>query len=244
MHLDDERIERRRDDELEPVERIEADRHLADCAPCRERFERARSADARVSNLLRGLDPAASARPPLEAILARARVRPRLRVPRFAAAAALLVVVAGAAAALPGSPVRAWLQGWMGGAGTRPATSPTVPAPVAPAIGGVAVTPGARLVIELRPTGAGESARALVNLVEGEAVVVSAAPDVAAFDSEEGRLTVRVSGAGLVRIDVPLTAPEVEIRVHGRRAWRLAAGRVDASVPADSLGEIAIPLGE
>ena len=257
MHLDEEQFERLRDGELPPAGLDAARRHVGECASCASRLDRARAEDARLAALFAALDAAA---PPsaqertsaLASVLAAAGAPARAHGPRrrvrVAVAAALLVVVAGAAVGFPGSPLRAWWSTVLdprGAAGRddapAPETSPRATSP-SPDPVGIAVDPGRRLV--LRFTSVQAAGSAIIRIVSTDRLVVEAPAGAATFDTAEGMLTIRNEGASAdFQIDVPITAPSVEIRVAGRRAWRRAAGRIDGTGPPDSLGESRVSLG-
>ena len=147
MHLSDRELELVCDGETLADGEDFAHRHLASCAACARALDDLKWEDASHAHELTLLDHAVP-RASLEALMARARTRPRRRTGLLAASVGFLVVAGTAAAALPGSPVRAYVERFLASdrapsmtPPTRVAGPPAQPgAPQAPA--GVAFVPG------------------------------------------------------------------------------------------------------
>ena len=108
MHLSDQQLELIRGSEMAEPEARSARAHIAGCADCARRLRALNREESEMENLLRLLDH----EPPridVDAVIRRARGRPRPVRGLLAAGIAILVVAAGAAA-MPGSPVRQWMS--------------------------------------------------------------------------------------------------------------------------------------
>jgi hypothetical protein len=204
--------------------------------------------DEDIRALLATLDhptPAVSA----AAVAALARSRSRLRADRrrtalrWAAAVALSVSAAGAAVAAPGSPVRAWIEslvarvGGERGPAARPEQVEAAPVPLA----GIAVPADAPLVLLF----ASSSPRAVasVSFSDGDQVVVRAQPGVAHFTLEPDRVLVAMRGPDdTVTVEIPRTAPRVELRAGSSLVLLAEHGRATSSAAPDSLGRYRVAL--
>ena len=225
-HLDEGVLQEMVDGELPPGARAEADAHLSGCAVCAGELAELRSLNARTSALLGMVEAPA---PVLAAQAAFARHR-RGAVPFVAArralsrAAVLVVGVAGvAAAAVPGSPVREWVE-------KRVSPRPAPPVPVmlpeeAPAAApeplrapsGVSILPDAgriRIVV----TGSSPRLRVRTRLSSAPqaSVLATGAAAGARFRTSPGRIEVVGAGAGEVRIDLPRSATSAFVEINGR----------------------------
>jgi hypothetical protein len=198
--------------------------------------------DERINQLLRALDhpvPQVTA----DAIARRAARRPP-RV-RWAAAVLLALGAAGAAFALPGSPLRRWVvavaERWSG------APAPTAPRPSqegdrGDAGAGIAVDPGAGLLVLFEAPAAGG---VRVNLADRSDVLVRAPRGHASFTSGGARLTIASRGVpDTFTVEIPRTAPRVEIRAGSSRLLLKQGERVMATVEPDSGGAYLLPLPE
>ena len=233
MHLDVEQLQRFLDGELSAPEAVAAREHLAQCAACRRRVAEAQQADAEVRAQLRQLDHAAP-RITAAQIAARARAGegargvPGVRRLRWAAGIVLALGLAGAAYAAPGSPVRAWVRAalaWVSGKPDGTPTSPQRPAPEPRS--GIAVAPGQALIISFASRQ--HPAEVRVSLTDGQEVVVRAPMGAATFTSDVERLVIHPTGAvrggggggggAVFEIEIPRTAPRVEIQVQGERRF-------------------------
>jgi hypothetical protein len=209
MHLDEHQVQSLADGELSPSATASARDHMARCDDCRRRVAEAQRAASHVEALLRELDHPAP-RVGAASIAAEARARD-LAVWRRAAGFLLAAGLIGVAYAAPGSPVPTWVHAvidWAGGARGR---APHIVAPT-PSVGGIAVAPGANLVVVFETPQASGSARVI--MTDGAEVVVRAVAGAATFTADAGRLVIDNRGsAATFEIEIPRAAPRVEIRV-------------------------------
>ncbi len=243
MHLDEARLARLVDGELGGEESAVRG-HLAECADCRRRALEAREGAEAVGRRLAALDhpaPAVSA----ASIAARARVQRREWRWAWAAAAVLAVGAAGAAWAAPGSPlpglVRELVRRVGGTAGRESAPEGPVAGPDLAADAGIAVEPGASLMIEFLNGEGGGAAR--VSLVDLEEVVIRGPAGAATFTTDESRLVVeQVAAPAAFDVLIPRTARRVEIRARGTQLFLKDGDRVSAAVaPVDGLYHFPLP---
>jgi hypothetical protein len=250
MHLDEESIERLLDGALPSP--VAARAHLAECADCRRQLAEASRETEEIDRLLTTVDhplPRVTA----EELMARAH-RPARRWQRLAAGVAIALGIVGGAYAMPGSPLPKWVAGVIErvagpSAPAMPESAPIEPAnpsspipPPAPAesMSGIAVRPGESLLILFRaPAGEGEIQ---VSLWDGSEVRLRAPAGAATFTAGAGRILVDHPISALYEIQIPRTAPAVEIQVDGRRLFRKAGERVTAATPAVSRDEYILPL--
>ena len=227
MHLDEGQIQGLAHGELEPGLTASLGAHLEVCAACREAVEGAAREEEEVHALLRHLDH------PAPAVNAHALTRAAgTGLPgwgRWAAAVTLLLSAAAALYAAPGSPLPGWIA-----AAARPfaeaGQSPTrEAAPVEPG-GGLAVTPGERLLIQFAHPRAG--GRATVSLTEGGEVEVSSLGGAPTFTSEADRILIGDGGADDFEIRIPWAAPRVEIRVGERPVFLKEGPTISTDAPA------------
>lgn len=173
-----------------------------------------------INQLLERLDhplPAVS----VEQVIARAKVR-RAGWVKWAAGILLVVGLGGVAYAMPGSPVRGWIDSVVDRI-LGPNRPPSVMVDsgtgggAAPAAG-IAMDPGSDLRIVF--THAADSAVARVSLVDGEQVTVRAPGGAATFTADVSQLIVdNALAPASYEIGIPRNAPRVEIRVAGRRVF-------------------------
>lgn len=242
MHVDEEQVQRLLHRELPRVGEIAARQHLAGCVTCRDRVDRAAREEADVFALLGAVDhpvPAIA----VGAVERRARA-PDTRRLQWAAGIVLALGIAGAAYAAPGSPLPRWvsvLSGWMR-AGPQLTEPPSSPSPLqASGIAGVAITPGQRLVIAF--TSSQSEGHAHVRLTDSTEVVVRAPSGAATFSSDADRLVIDNRGrTGTFELQIPRTAPRVEILVDGTRRFLKEGGRITANEVRGAPGVYAIPL--
>jgi hypothetical protein len=242
MHLDDAQVAGLVDGELgSGAGAVRA--HLAECAECRARVEAAGWEVDWLDRRLRTLDhdpPAVTA-----AALARRATAPRAGWRwRWAAGVALAVGFAGVAWAAPGSPLPGLVRRLTEWASRG---SPVAPAPVATPdpdrrgdAAGISVQPGAELVIEFGSSPAG--GRIDVELTDGAEVVVRGPAGAATFTSEEERVVVEREGPpAAFEVQVPHTAPRVEIRAGATRLFLKAGDSITAPVQQVE-GRYSLPL--
>ncbi|NIQ53158.1 MAG: hypothetical protein GWN71_06865 [Gammaproteobacteria bacterium] len=172
--------------------------------------------DPQLEALLRSLDHDP---PRVTAADLVARAERRSGWGRWAAGVALALGIAGAAYAVPGSPVRGWIDGIAPGSGAG--ESHEVDAPIdrtGPAEGGagVGLDPAMPLVVAFPSPRGG---RLRVVLTGDSLVEVVADAGAARYTSEPGRLVVDPAGPAAFELRVPRTAVRVEVVIDGRRAF-------------------------
>ncbi len=200
--------------------------HSEACAVCRSALAEAGDRARDLTRMLASLDLDHA----VDMETAKAEVRRRLderresayrRGPRVAwalgRAAILLLAAAGVAYAIPGSPLRSWIE-----SATAPEAVDPAPALDSPAAtGGVEVTvpaTGLRIVL----TSAGAEQLVEVRWVEGDRASIVAAPG-SRYSVAEGRAGV-VLQPGPVAVELPETASPVTIDVDGRTILRRVDG--------------------
>ena len=239
MHLDEEQLQRLLHGELGSREAA-AREHLEACPECRYRVTEAEGEESWVFDRLHRLDHAT---PKVSAqMVSRSRAGTSYRQ-RLAAGIFLAVVATGAAYAIPGSPlprvVNRIIQA-VNGRSSRQVAIPMTRSPVPGAQAGIVVAAGERLLIVFPLVQSG--GEATVSLTEGPDVVVRA-PDGAAFTSDVDRLLIdSVSPGGRFEIQIPRTAPLVEIRAGGRRLFLKKLSRIVTDAPPDDEGNYRLPL--
>ncbi|HKA60703.1 MAG TPA: hypothetical protein VKD28_18950 [Gemmatimonadales bacterium] len=207
MHLEEGPLEALLDNELDAVAAAEARRHLDACGQCRGELERLRSDASALEHALRALDHPAP-QIPVERIVARAATR---RLPlRWAAGIALLLLATGTAYALPGSPVRHWVDRLMGRA--PKATMPGAD------VAGVALPPGQRLsVVFTEPRAPGIVS---ITLTDDSTIDVRRLGGAATFNAEPDRLRIETGNATTnFEIAIPRRAAWVEVIVGEQRMF-------------------------
>jgi anti-sigma factor RsiW len=239
MHLDEERIQRLQDGELGPAVAAAARAHLAECAACRQLLQQTEREEQELVARLRLLD---HPQPALRAESIARASRRRARPVRWAAAVLLGLAVATAAYAAPGSPLPRWIRAILS-TGEEPAPvriSPESGTAAAIELAGIAVAPGAAMVIDF--PSAPPQGQAQVSLVEETAVEVRAPMGTAMFSADADRVVVRSTAPAITfQIRIPRAAPRVEIRVAGRQVFLSQRGRTSAEGPGGPDGYL-LPL--
>jgi anti-sigma factor RsiW len=244
MHLNEEQVQRWLHGELDASSKEALSRHVAACESCALRIDEAGREEKAIFDLLGHVDhPAPRVGPETIArggVFSTAWGR---RVAGFVIAVAL----AGAAYAVPGSPLPALLKqvgGWITG------RTPTPPAPTAieeappgpsPVTSGIAVPASRRFAIHF----AAEQTLGVVtlSLTDGPNVVVRVLGGTVAFTTDLDRLSVENSGAAVdYEVELPRSAPWVEVFVGGRRVVLKDGDRFVADAPADARGRYILPL--
>lgn len=237
-HLEEGRLQAYLDGELADAREVEA--HLDACPECRARVEELHRLGERADRALARLE---TGRPDVEAALWEVRRRRAARRAgahrrRLAAAAVVVLTLgAGAAAAMPGSPIRGWIEAWL-----APTEEP-VPAAV-PAVDPAAVPEDAGVLVDLvdgavtvRFHGVPAGALLEVRFVEGARAGVYA-PSAARFETAAGRVDVHLEGDGdVLRVELPRDAARAEVLVEGESVFRWAEGRtiLPGPHPAETL---------
>lgn len=233
-HLDDGTLQAFLDDELAPEERAGVAEHVLVCDDCRASKEELVQATATFSEKVAILDVAAPS-------VSQAPARGRSGLPggTFVKAASLtLLLAAAASAAVPGSPVRQWIDRAVEPETVRettpvasePELSPPAPAPL-PA--GVALVPTGPMEIVL--TGLEGSTIRLVE-TDGPSVVVSAVGAAAdpVFHTAPGTIGVRGGEGGEVTVELPRSMVSARLMVDGRLYAEKVAGQLEIHVPAET----------
>jgi hypothetical protein len=219
----------------------EAIGHLHTCVTCQQSLEAARERSAVIADALASLDDSHDLDRAKGTVRARLdRQREADRRPRrpfhthLGRAAGVLLLAAGAAYALPGSPLRGWLE-------TDETTNVT---PSAAAVEGTAAPAGEasdRSEIEvpltegrIRVVLTGAAPGSEVDLVwtDGASARIAAGPD-ASYEVGVGRAEVDV-GVAPVRLEIPRFAAIVLLDVNGRTYLRREGGALEVLVsPAE-----------
>lgn len=223
IHPDEGTIQALLDGELEPAARAGTERHLAGCPACAEVAAELRATRDRFRFALRAADIAAPVEPARVGVRRRAADAGRGRALRrgLARAALLVLGVAGIAyASVPGSPVRAWLEGDAPTAVHEPVPAlavETAPPPVVEtAASGISIRPEDGRVRVVLSASAPEL-RVHARVGDGELAVVEAtgAAAGARFRTGPGRIEVVGAGPGEVHVVLPRAARTAVVEVNG-----------------------------
>ncbi|MGH7586711.1 MAG: anti-sigma factor family protein [Gemmatimonadales bacterium] len=243
MHLDDERLERLVHGELAPDDAATARVHLLECAECRARMAAAEREERQVFALIGAIDHPVPA-VPFQRVLDRAGSPSRAWY-RWAAAAALVVGLGGVAYALPGSPLRRWVEAAVERVTGAPDGMIPDPVRIDPPLeehAGIAVSPGESLVIDF--TGPEEGGSARVVLTDSTEVVISAPAGAATFRAEADQVIILRTGIrARFDIEIPASAPRVEVRAGARRVFLKHGPEVTADVGRRQDGAWLLMLG-
>lgn len=203
--------------------------HLSLCAECRARLSEIEREVRWIDHLLEVLDEPL---PPVEvASLFRRAPRPRLR-PALAAAALAGIVAVGAVAAVPGSPLRRWLERALPSATAPPAAAPSTSSPGAPSASATGIVVPARELDRIVFRSSQTEGTILVAGTPGDNVKVEALEPGVHFAVEPGTVLVENHGTtGGYRVLIPDDVRELEIRVADERIYGRSGGRVTAVVP-------------
>lgn len=235
MHLDDEQLQRLLHGELGGGEAATRD-HLKACTECHHRVTEAELEESWVFDRLHQLDHAT---PKVSAQTVSRSPGGAPSRQRLAAGILLALAVAGAAYAAPGSPlprVVGRIIHSVNGASRRQAPIPAH----GTAETGIVVGAGDRLTIVFPAVHKGSEAT--VSLIEGKDVVVRAL-DGAVFTSHFDRLLIDSARPGSrFEIQIPRTAPLVEIRVAGRRLFLKQLSRIVTAARPDGKGNYRLLL--
>jgi hypothetical protein len=167
--------------------------------------------------------------------------------PHLWRAAVILLCVTGiASAAVPGSPVREWLEGHRSPPSAGPATAerdaaaaPAEPEPSA----GVAVG-AADGEIHVTVAGASPDLTIRVRMTDAATLNIQGTGEAAAsrFRMGRGRVTVEGASGGELRVSLPRGARLVSVTVDGRRILLKEGEELHLFAPADTAGpEIVFP---
>jgi anti-sigma factor RsiW len=231
MHVDEGLLQALLDGEVDQAAAAEARRHIDACTQCRGLLEALRGNDRWLEGVLRSIDHPLP-RVPVETIVTRAR---RSRRPlRWAAAAAFVLLAAGTAYALPGSPVRGWIEQLVGSRGGK------VTEPV-PDVAGVALPAGQHFSIVFSdPHPAGS---VTITVTDDSTISARRRGGAATFAAEIDRLRIITGSAPTdFEIAIPRQARWVEVVVGGRRVFLKDGPRVTTEARTDSDGRYIISL--
>lgn len=254
-HPDEARLVAYMDGELGRDERAELSRHLMECGECgralgdlrrsSEAFSDAVAAlrppptRATADDLRRGAAEAEGGRPPDVA-------SPRSGWSTAARVAASLVVLLGAAAALPGSPVRSWIdrsvqqvQAILGGGGEAPEPG-EIEAPRSPERAGATDRSGVAVSasdgsIHITLTEVPADTEIRVRLVAGPRAGVWNAGG--RYDTGPGRIEVTAPASGALLVEIPRLVERVRLEVNGRLVAVGREGDLEVTVPGAELGD-------
>ncbi|HEU5154917.1 MAG TPA: hypothetical protein VFU03_09325 [Gemmatimonadales bacterium] len=239
-HLDVEQVERLLDGEMVTTADRWARVHVTDCGECRERLAVAEREAAEIRSLLTQADHESPKVDALQ-VAARARVR-RGGWQKWAAGILLVLGSTGILYAAPGSPLRGWLAAaarWISHEEVKAPAEESAPAPAS--VAGIAVTPGASLVILFeasQPEG-----RARITLSPGTEVIVRAPAGSATFSTQASRLVIGNHGpASTYEIEIPLKAPRVEVLVEGGRIFLKEGQDITVTDSSAGTGPYLLPL--
>ena len=244
MHLDDERLQRLLHGELDRPESGAARNHLADCSECSRRLAAMESEEAAVGALLAQLDRPS---PRIEAAtVVRLASTRRPRTWQWAAGFALAVGIAGVAYAIPGSPLPDWVDSIVRWAGGRRSSS-TETAPEPDPASGLSVAPGR--TFQIRFDSADPNDLVLVALTDGSEVQIRTPRGSASFTAAENAILVHPTGdaapaeAGVTyEIQIPRSAPHIEIRVGSDRIFLKDGARIIAPAASSDSGPFRLRL--
>jgi Putative zinc-finger len=241
MHRDDGMLQALLDGELDPAGAAEAHQHLEGCAACRARLEELRQDEQLLNRALPSLDHT-TASVPVEVIARAARPHIRRLLLRWAAVMALIVMGAGALYALPGSPVRRWVDRLVR---RTPGKTDVVPPGSLPGtMAGVALMPGDRFHIVFAPPRSGGGAGSVTITLTSDSMI-----DVRRIDGE-GRFVAEINGLRIetdgepahFTMALPRTAPWIEVSAGTRRIFLKDGSRITAEARPDSLGRYILTL--
>lgn len=271
-HLRDERLLAYLDGELTTAGRAEVARHLQECARCAAELEELEGAARLLTAGLARLDrspPWREMPPRLRRALEDGPEDEAVQIPfpaahsgggmapadrsrgpsrrALAAAAAFILLAGGAAAAIPGSPVRGWVERSVEAVSealSRPAAPDAVLEPSEPAraLPGVAVEPAdGQIHIAIFRPAAGVVVR--VRVVEASRASVSTPG--ARFRTARGRIEVLEPTAGELLVELPRSARQGLVEVDGRAVLEKRGPDLHFLTPAaDTSGsEVRFELG-
>ncbi len=235
MHLDAEKIERLLANEMTPEEaRVWRD-HLGGCADCARQLEDAKRDDREIAGQLGLLDHAI---PDTDVRRLRRRAsRPALRRTLAAAALAFLIVAA-AASAMPGSPVRSWLNRVFAGAegASRQATTGEGAGAAAIEPSGVSVLPGGSF--ELVFDAVQDSGVVRISLSDEPEVSVRSEGLGVGYSVEPSRVRVLNAGSkASYRVVLPEGPTSITILVGDTPVLVKRGATIETSAPRDVSGD-------
>ncbi|WP_419937050.1 anti-sigma factor family protein [Candidatus Palauibacter sp.] len=232
LHVGDGALLALLDGELTTAERRPVEAHLASCPECAARSDEMRFATRRATAALDLLAvpesriemPAAlreaARRAPMPLANARARRWARLSRRSVAVAAGVTLLVAAGAYAVPGSPVKGWVDDGLDAVAAWIADDSQVAGDAGPSRVSVAPREGA---VRIMVVGGHEGTRLTVELSDGETATVAARD--ASFHVEPG--VIEVAGAAdEIRVTLPRDAAIGSVVIDEREVVRLEGGEL------------------
>jgi hypothetical protein len=234
MHLDEETLERVLHRELGAEQDDAAREHLSGCPACNAALEESRLREHRVFGLLEALDREA---PGLDWTVVEAS-EPRGPRGLLVAASIACVLAAGILYALPGSPLRNWIDAL---GREAPVGETTVATDGSPSVSGLSIYPTAPFEIVF--AGAQASGVVLVDLSDAPEVEIRVLGDP--VDLESGPDQVAVANLGSrssYAIRLPKTGPTIIVRVGESRVLVKSGSGIETAAPRTETGEYRIDL--
>lgn len=262
MHIDQEQRQRFLHGELDPPADRAVRDHFAMCEDCRLQLEDEVREEQEVNEWLGKLDHPSPALSAAAVMAPQSRAGPRAsgsrkgRVWVRRVAAVLVLGAAGAAYALPGSPVRGWVDNVIdqvssaisefsaAARGVDPAAVVESSSPESvPQPSGLGVPPGSSLIVVFETA---QPERTVdVVMYDGDEVFASASGGTASFTSEDDRLLIGNAGSTAhYEIRIPRTAQLVEIRVGERSVFLKSGQTVTTESVANGDGVWVIKLAD
>jgi len=247
-HLGEGTLQALLDGALPPGERSAAEAHLAGCGECAAAGRELRALNERASALLATGDvpaPVAQAQMSLRARRARRGQWGDARRALLRAAVLVLGLAGVAAAAVPGSPVRDWIEDAVlpakketlaPGVGRAPAPPPREAVPGSPT--GVSIRPDAGAV-RVVLSGASPRLQVTARLVDGDragVLVRGRAMQGARFRTGPGRIEVVGAGPGEIEVEIPRAARAAALEVNGRVLVAKDGDSLRVLAPAEAPG--------
>ena len=238
MHVSDEGLYALLDGELSPHATAEIRAHLNRCPTCGHRWEELERQRREVAQLLGSLDCAPPQISP-DALLARARTRPKRGRGLLAAGLATLLIGA-VAVAFAGSLPRQWLARLLPNLG-----SPRVRQPSqlrSSRRSGIALVPGQALEVAFREAQAVGSIS--ITLVADSQVTVRALGDTVGYSVGTDAVVIANAGRTTASYEIvlPRSLPRVSVRVGRRVVFSKNDSEIVAPVSPDSASEYVIPF--
>ncbi|MDQ6635158.1 MAG: zf-HC2 domain-containing protein [Gemmatimonadota bacterium] len=244
MHPSDETLQALAHGELPLARQSEVRRHLAECPACERLLVDWKETEAYAARLLRTLDhPAPTVS--VDALIARAA--PRVRTRRHAAVAAgiaALVVAGVAAAAVPGSPVRQYVERVMGTPSIArsphaPMTRRTPIRAAQPEASGIAFVPANSVEVTFRDSQLAGVLR--ITVADSIAVRIAQRGGSAGYALTDAGVSVENTGSiASYDLVLPRTLPHATVRVGQRIVFTTTHEHITTAAARDSSGSYVI----
>jgi anti-sigma factor RsiW len=220
-HVDEGVLQALLDGEVRGRERKDAERHLGECPACAADLHAARERSEFLSGALAMVDAPAPTRAAYANVVREKGRRTGWGLRDLSRAAILIIGLSTAAYAIPGSPVRGWIDDLLGRLAVTevPVVDDQAIGEAAPepAVTGISVLPAdGRVQVAIRDAGSGLRVRA--RLGDGDQAEVLAAGEAAnaRFQSGPGRIEVVGAASGNLDVVLPRGATEAVVTVDGR----------------------------